>query len=363
MEKDKVSPLRLPSHVSQTSSSSSATITITIPDSPPPCSPKDFPDVTFWTRDAWNQFERRERAKGRTAPKLGFLTQPNGDPTSSSRISTMGKEAHEIWNTLYREREDPEVWGAKTKIASEYFSNSMRNKFPEFRWCEGDWKVEAFGTIRFPDWCRYTRSSGHLKSKSVFSFIYLFLHIFLNAGTNPSFQVHGKRKIDDHVTDSKKLSRPTSDRPTKKQKASLPSTSASPPVDSEVIVIDFEPSISDSSESSLPITATPSLSSSVPPEDNSPLSSVCYFTHNLIIMIAVVTQATTTLAYIFRLLHRIFKMPVIPTWCPTQRKSCQSQWTLFKLSLLLLRQQVTPASIQFKLGMFNFKLTQQYPHP
>jgi hypothetical protein len=173
MEKEKNSQLRSlalpPSHAPGPlyTSSSSAT-KFTIPVSPPPCSQEEFPDVPFWTRNDWNNFERKERAKGRIPSKLGFLTQPNGDPITSTRISNMGKEAQELWNTLYREREDPEVWKLKTKTASEYFSNSMRIKFAEFRWCEDDWKVEVFGTIRFPDWCRYMRSSGNLKSPSAF---------------------------------------------------------------------------------------------------------------------------------------------------------------------------------------------------
>jgi hypothetical protein len=64
---------------------------------------------------------------------------------------------------------------AATGLRNTNFSNSMRNKFAEFRWCEGDWKAEAFGTIRFPDWCRYMCSSGHLKSKPAFSYCF-FIH-------------------------------------------------------------------------------------------------------------------------------------------------------------------------------------------
>ena len=115
------------------------------------------------------------------------------------------------------------------------------------------------------------RSSGHLKSKSIF-LSFIFLLNFLNVGTNVSF--HGKRKIDDHVTDRKKMSRPTSDQPAKKQKASLApaseSTSASPDLDIIVIDSDLE-----SPSSSSAITTTPSLSLSAPQEDIS--LPVCYY--------------------------------------------------------------------------------------
>jgi len=44
------------------------------------------------------------------------------------------------------------TWGVRTMYAGEFFSNTMRTKFEEFRWCEGDWKVHVFATVRFPDW-------------------------------------------------------------------------------------------------------------------------------------------------------------------------------------------------------------------
>jgi hypothetical protein len=47
---------------------------------------------------------------------------------------------------------------------AEYFSNCMRVAFPEFRWCENDWKVHAFATERYPDWTnsKDVRGEGHL---------------------------------------------------------------------------------------------------------------------------------------------------------------------------------------------------------
>ena len=47
-------------------------------------------------------------------------------------------------------------------FASEFFSNHMRIKFPEFQWCEGDWKVQTFATVRFPDWSQDVRKKGRL---------------------------------------------------------------------------------------------------------------------------------------------------------------------------------------------------------
>lgn len=143
-----------------------------IPDSPPQCYQDDYEDVQFWTRQEWVQYEQNKREKGEKFHKLRFLSQENGSMVDNDRLSAIGKEATELWNTLYHTRNDPPSWKSKTKIASQYFSNSMRFKFEEFRWCEDNWKIEAFATTRYPDWCRWSRSSRRLPRKLVL-FCYL----------------------------------------------------------------------------------------------------------------------------------------------------------------------------------------------
>lgn len=139
-----------------------------IPDSPSQCSQEDYEHVQFWTRSEWTKYEHKKKEKGERYHKLRFISQENGNMVDDSRLSAIGKEATELWNTLYHTRDDPPSWKNKTKIASHYFSNSMRLKFEEFRWCEDNWKIEAFATNRYPDWCRWSRSSGQLQRKLFF---------------------------------------------------------------------------------------------------------------------------------------------------------------------------------------------------
>ena len=40
---------------------------------------------------------------------------------------------------------DPETWSKKIGKAWVYFSATMRTKYPELCWCEGDWTMEATG--------------------------------------------------------------------------------------------------------------------------------------------------------------------------------------------------------------------------
>jgi hypothetical protein len=45
----------------------------------------------------------------------------------------------------------------------------MKTDFPEFGYCEGDWKVERFAIIKYPDWCRDARETGQLTRAFQFS--------------------------------------------------------------------------------------------------------------------------------------------------------------------------------------------------
>lgn len=174
--RDLVAHLKERDRVSTPLAFSAASVPLTAPSefqlvtpAPPfPCNQEDYADVRFWTRAEWTEYERKENAKGVRPNKLSFITQEDGSFIPRDRLSAMTREAQKLWGSLYRTRDDPHSWGNKTKTASDYFSNSMCLKFEEFRWCADDWKIEAFATIKFPDWARYSRSSGTLPRKPGF---------------------------------------------------------------------------------------------------------------------------------------------------------------------------------------------------
>ena len=113
------------------------------------------------------------------------------------RITTMSAKARELFNTLYRYRQDPTTWGLRTTEASAFFSNSMRNEFSEFRWCDSDWKVQAFATEKYPDWVKDVRNARRLTRITLNLTLLLgiiLLRIIL--GAKPSIQTATKRKAD-----------------------------------------------------------------------------------------------------------------------------------------------------------------------
>ena len=161
---------------------------LTIPSLPPDCNRRDFEDVKFWTRGDWQRHQKSCEERGKDYKKLDFLTDADGQPIDDDRIDSMTKHARLLWNSLYKEREDPDTWGVRSMFASGYFGNHMQIKYPEFQWCEGDWKVHAFATIRFPDWSQDVRRRGRFTRIFLQSNHILLLLSLLFQVLNPRFR-------------------------------------------------------------------------------------------------------------------------------------------------------------------------------
>lgn len=141
---------------------------LVIPDAPESLDEEDYPDVPYWQESDWTTHCERQKDCGKTTSKLGFLTDDDGNPLPESRIKKFMSNAKLAWNELYRHRLDPSSWTKKTPRAASYFAHIMKTSFPEFRYCEGDWKIERFAIIKYPDWCRDARETGHLTRASQF---------------------------------------------------------------------------------------------------------------------------------------------------------------------------------------------------
>ncbi|KAF8799949.1 hypothetical protein BYT27DRAFT_7263333 [Phlegmacium glaucopus] len=122
--------------------------------------PEDYPDARYWTQSSWTEYKKNQLNQGSTIFGLGFLCDADGNRVSKDRLDAMTKRAKQLWNTLFRHRQDPFTWGKKGDFVADFFSRQMRNSFPEFGLCEGNWKADAFAIVRYPDWSSKVRSSG-----------------------------------------------------------------------------------------------------------------------------------------------------------------------------------------------------------
>lgn len=120
---------------------------------------EEYPQLTqkFWTKSAWKNYEEAEQNANRIPSKNRYLCDEDGLALSESCIDEMGDAAKLGFNELFFWRLDPKSWGKRVDRANQYFSNTMRIKFPELGLCDGDWKLNEFATDRFPAWNRYHR--------------------------------------------------------------------------------------------------------------------------------------------------------------------------------------------------------------
>jgi hypothetical protein len=156
----------------------SARMTKKVLDVPAPLEQLDvgkYPYVKFWHSSDWTHFKSKKSDVGMPFHKLQFMEDKNGKPVSPERLVKMTKTAKELWNELYSTRSDPATWSKKLHSNSQYFARTMQSEYPEFCYCEGNWKADAFATIRFPDWNRADRSSGALSREFKFSPIYFLI--------------------------------------------------------------------------------------------------------------------------------------------------------------------------------------------
>jgi hypothetical protein len=179
---------------------------LVIPDTPEPLDEDDYPEVPYWHEEDWIKHSERQKDHGEVVSRLGFLTDSDGNLVTESRIKFFTSTAKQVWNELYRHRLDPSSWTKKTPKAASYLAHVLKTNFPEFRYCDGDWKVERFAVIKYPDWCRDARESGRLTRMSQLSHVRCIFHFFFLAvsGARPS-----KRKIGDsnNISDNRRRKR------------------------------------------------------------------------------------------------------------------------------------------------------------
>ena len=137
-----------------------------VPDRLQPLDEEDYPEVPYWREELWAKHIEEQRERRKNPSRLGFLTDDDGNPVMESRIKMFMVIAKQAWNELYHLRLDPVLWTKKTPKAASYFAYLLKTNFDEFRYCCGDWKVERFAIVKYPDWCRDARESGCLTRAS-----------------------------------------------------------------------------------------------------------------------------------------------------------------------------------------------------
>lgn len=150
--------------------------------------PDDYPLARFWSQSSWIEYIKKQANQGFTPSNLGFLCDEDGVRVSKERLEAITKRAKSLWTNLHWHRRDPKSWSKKCNFVADYFARNICMSFSEFGLCENDWKAEAFGSIRYPDWTSKTRASGQLLRRSFFiqlSFDLTYLYLLFQESDPP----------------------------------------------------------------------------------------------------------------------------------------------------------------------------------
>jgi len=72
------------------------------PNPPEQLDRKDYLYVRFWHDEDWVKYTERQRNRGQIPPRLGFLTDKEGNPVPESWIKMFMSTAKQAWSELYR---------------------------------------------------------------------------------------------------------------------------------------------------------------------------------------------------------------------------------------------------------------------
>jgi hypothetical protein len=223
---------------------SSSHNTLVTPPAPGALQQSQYGTVKFWTKASWQEYVDRakNRNSGREPTLTECITDEKGVQISKQRLKELWEDAKIAWNSLYYRRLDPSTWSKKHTTAADYFYNTILQKYPEFRLCDGNWKLQMWATKRYADWTKNVRGGSGLSR--MFPYIQFIFYSSLNLqGADPSIiQVGGKRPSNGMERDDKasKKARPVK-KETDAQKKPPPLATGTPPppvIHPKLIVVD-----------------------------------------------------------------------------------------------------------------------------
>ncbi|KAI0276459.1 hypothetical protein BC826DRAFT_1114125 [Russula brevipes] len=101
---------------------------LVIPDTPEPLDEDEYLDIPYWHDEDRVKHSEQQKDCRKVAPRLGFLTDADGNIVTESWIKVFTMTAKQAWNELYRHRLDPSSWTRKTPKAASYLTCARPSK-------------------------------------------------------------------------------------------------------------------------------------------------------------------------------------------------------------------------------------------
>ena len=128
---------------------------------------EDYPDVQFWTKRDWLDCSAEQDNAmvldnslrcGKTCASQGFnvtmryVEEQDGTVVNGHRVTEMRRYARLIWVHMAKEGGPPPSWGKADVKLSQAYCREMRQRFPELKLCDLDWKADQIATDNYPSW-------------------------------------------------------------------------------------------------------------------------------------------------------------------------------------------------------------------
>ena len=121
---------------------------------------EDDHNTRFWTMEQFKAAGGILGASGHLQ-RLGFLEDTNGIPIEKKRASNIRSHLHRAFHLLASMEPAAVVksWGKADEALLDTVFRDLRLNFPEFRYCEGNWKAQQFMTEWYPNFYRPFREA------------------------------------------------------------------------------------------------------------------------------------------------------------------------------------------------------------
>jgi hypothetical protein len=129
---------------------------------------EDYPNVKFWFKRHWTGFLNDQltditspagtQGRGRARASLNvnvamrYVEMEDGNLIDGDRASEIRKFARAIWVSFGKRGQAPAKWGQADVETRKEYCREMNSRFPEFRFCDLDWKSEQVATDNYPAW-------------------------------------------------------------------------------------------------------------------------------------------------------------------------------------------------------------------
>lgn len=147
----------------------------------PPLIKENYPSICYWTRKEFDEFitrndretdglalkrTQRGRPSNDNEEKHPYLENKDGTSVDHYRLNMFGNKACRLFESMCAANIAPMSWAKMSSQVYEYFRTEMLSEFNEFRFCDGNWKLDLWATQTYGSWMQRIHKSDENEGSS-----------------------------------------------------------------------------------------------------------------------------------------------------------------------------------------------------